>query len=208
MDSWMPANASQGVLLAENEISAVLVNNDADTYSISANPGDMLHITRLGPDSTIYLGLDTAPGTGQGGELLHFDLNGNLLGTIHLPNDSSGFFFYPFGFTVAPDGTFWVPQPNSGNVAHVDASGNLIRSYFVGGDPADAAVRSDGQVFIANPYFLVQQLDPASGSVTVFTNQPIYPIGLTFASAGGNGNLLVSDFFNGVEYFNNSGKPS
>src|SRR5207245_8097508 len=100
MDSWMPANASQGVLLAENEISAVLVNNDADTYSISANPGDMLHITRLGPDSTIYLGLDTAPGNGQGGEMIHLDLNGNLLGPIHLPTTSFCLFFYTYGYSM------------------------------------------------------------------------------------------------------------
>jgi hypothetical protein len=163
----------------------------------------------LGPDSTMYVGVDTRPGQGNGGELLHFDLGGNLLATIHLPNEPFGIgFFYPFGFDVAPDGTFWVPQPNSGNVIHTDASGNLIRSYSLGLSvpiPEDVAVRADGQVLIASTNAgRVQQLDPVSGAVTTFASVSV-PVGLSFAASGGNGDLLVSDFSSGVRFFNSSG---
>jgi hypothetical protein len=187
----------------------VILDNFGNLFSTitnSAIQAGVVQDARLGPDNTIYLGVDTAPGSGQGGEFLHFDLSGNLLGIIHLPNDPGFGFYYPFGFAVAPDGTFWVPQPNSGHVVHVDASGNLIRSYFVGGNAEDAAVRSDGQVFIANTNFgVVQQLDPVSGSVSVFTFQASIPVGVTFASVGGNGSLVVSDFFRGVEFFDTFG---
>src|SRR5262249_11351983 len=71
-----------------------------------------------GPDGNLYVGLDTSPGNGTGGEILKFSPSGTLLATIHLPNDPNqgGFFYYPFGFAVAADGSFWVPQPNTGNI--------------------------------------------------------------------------------------------
>jgi hypothetical protein len=194
-----------GVALYDNN------GNLLNTFNNSALQGGVISGVELGPDSTLYVGLDTSNngfgGGGNGGELVHLDLNGNLLGVIHLPNDPQGFgFFYPFGFEVAPDGTFWVPQPNSGNIIHTDSSGNLLRSYSLGfGDPEDAAVRADGQVFIVNTNFSeVQQLDPVSGNVSVFAFVNV-PIGVAFASSGGNGDLVVTDFFSGVDYFNSSG---
>jgi hypothetical protein len=187
---------------------AIYDNNGVllSTITNTAMQAGVLQDAELGPDNTIYLGVDTAPGSGQGGELLHFDLSGNLLGTIHLPNDQpSGYYYYPFGFDVASDGTIWVPQPSSGNLIHVDASGNLIRSYFIGGNPEDAAVRSDGQVFTADTASsVVKQLDPVSGSATPFTYNTAFPSGVTFTLSGGNGNLMVSDLY-GVGLFDSAG---
>jgi hypothetical protein len=192
----------------------VILDNNGNLLQTITNvalSNGVVQDAELAPDNTIYLGLDTRPGTGQGGELLHFDLSGNLLDTVHLPNEPFAFlgYDYPFGFDVAPDGTLWVPQPNSGNVVHLDKSGNLIRSYFVGLDPQDVAVRSDGQIFVANiTYLRVQQLDPVTGSVTTFAYQPLRPIGVTFASSGGTGNLVVTDFLGGVGFFDSSGNQT
>jgi hypothetical protein len=192
----------------------VILDNNGNllrTITNAAMINGVVQDAELAPDHTIYLGLDTAPGTGKGGELLHLDLSGNLLGTIHLPNEPFAFlgYYYPFGFDVAPDSTLWVPQPNSGNVVHLDAAGNLIRSYFVGLDPQDVAVRSDGQIFIANiTGRQVQQLDPVSGSVTTFAYQPLWPIGVTFASSGGTGDLVVTDLLGGVAFFDNFGNQT
>jgi sugar lactone lactonase YvrE len=161
-----------------------------------------------GPDGNLYVGLDTSGGQGTGGEILKFSPTGILLGVIHLPNDPNqgNFFFYPFGFSLAADGTFWVAQPNTGNVVHLDASGTLIKSYSVGSgsNPEWTAVRSDGQVFVSNETGgIIQQLDPASGTVTTFATDPNgLPLGLSFTAAG---NLLVADPNVGVEVFNGSG---
>src|SRR5262249_22304072 len=124
----------------------------------------------------------------------------------NLPNDPNqgGFFYYPFGFSVASDGTLWVAQPNTGNVVHVGATGSLIQSYPVGGTPEWTAVRSDGQVFVSQEKGgLIQQLDPTSGKHTPFATAPGgLPFGLSF---DGSGNLLVADPNVGIERFNGSG---
>src|SRR5262249_30739139 len=129
--------------------------------------------------------------------------------TIHLPNDPNqgNFFFYPFGFGIAADGTLWVPQPNTGNIVHVDGSGNLIKSYSTGAgsNPEWAAVRSDGQVFISEETTAsVLQLDPGTGNLTTFAVDPYggLPFGLKFSPSG---NLNVSDLFAGVLVYDTSG---
>jgi sugar lactone lactonase YvrE len=157
-----------------------------------------------GPDGNIYVGLDTAPGTGAGGEILKFSIGGVLLATIKLPPDASGGFYYPFGFSIAPDGTFWVAQPNSGSVVHADAAGNLIQSYSVGGNPEWTGVRADGQIFVSNETgSIIQQLDPASGNVTTFASDPFgAPFGISFTAAG---TMLVSDPDVGVLEYDGGG---
>jgi hypothetical protein len=193
--------------------SIALYDNNGNLIQLIQNPAFKAGIisgVELGPDNSLYVGVDTSNGGlgrgGNGGELVHFDSSGNLLGTIHLPNDFFGSgLVYPYGFDVAPDGTIWVPQPNSGNLIHTDSAGNLIRSYFVGGNPEDAAVRADGRVFIANSGFgAVQQLDPGSGNLTPFAIVSA-PMGVAFASPGGNGDLVVTDSSSGIDYFNSSG---
>jgi hypothetical protein len=163
---------------------------------------------QLGPDNTIYVGVDTSGYGAYGAELVHLDANGNLLGTINLPKQTSDdyYFNYPSQFKVAGDGSFWVPQPSVGNVIHVDSSGNLIQSYNVGGGPWDVTVRADGQVFIANRWAsAIQQLDPSSGNVSTFVPDYSYPFGVSFAQQGGNGDLVVTDYYGGVSYYNSSG---
>jgi hypothetical protein len=127
-----------------------------------------------------------------------------------LPDDpANNFYYYPFGFSVAGDGSFWVPQPNSGNVIHVDSSGHLIQSYFVGNVPEDAVVRpSDGQIFIdeylaSSGTTQIVQLDPSTGNVTTFLTSPPY---LAEATAfDPSSNLWVGDFFVGPEVYDTSG---
>ena len=186
--------------------------NLLNTFTNSAlNAG---HITglELGPDNTLYVGVDTSNNglgsMGNGGELVHLDTSGNLLGIIPLPNEPSNpnGYYYPKNFRVAPDGTFWVSQLGFGTVIHVDGKGNLIRSYSVGGFPDEIAVRSDGQVFIANwGLSEVQQLDPVSGNVSDFVDDWALQW-VSFAQSGGNGDLVVSDWYGtGITYYNRSG---
>ena len=186
-------------------------DNSGNLLSTISNPAlnaGLVSGVQLGPDNTLYVGVDTSGYGGYGGELVHLDLSGNLLGIINLPNQAyTDDYYYPFGFKVASDGTFWVPQPSTGDVIHVDNSGNLIRSYYVGGNPEDVTVRADGQVFIANGGISqVQQLDPSSGNVTTFLTDYSDPFSVTFAQAGGNGDLVVTDFssYYGVNYYNSS----
>jgi hypothetical protein len=207
-----------GQLHPEFPAGAVLVNergvNDIAVYDNAGNllrkitnsalQGGVLSSVQLGPDNTLYVGLDTNPGGGQGGQIIHLDVSGALLGIIHLPNDYGYGYYYPFGFDVAPDGTLWVPKPNSAHLVHLDGTGNVLRDYFVGGLLEDVAVRADGQVFLANQYGSVLQLDPASGTVSRFVSLNL-PYGVTFAASGGNGDLVVSDFYYGVRFFNSSG---
>ena len=137
------------IALYDNNLNLLrTINNPALSAGIVSG-------VQIAPDNTIYVGVDTSDGGyggyGNGGELVHFDTNGNLLGIVNLPNEASGNGYdYPNGFKVAADGTFRVPQPGTGNVIHVDSSGNLLQSYYVGGSPEDVTVRADGQVFIAN----------------------------------------------------------
>jgi methionine-rich copper-binding protein CopC len=194
--------------IGPNDIAVLDDNgNRVGTISNAAFNAGVVHSVDIGPDGTIWVGVDTSPGNGTGGELVHFDSSGTFLGTIKLPDDPNqgSFFYYPWGFDVASDGTIWVPQPNTGNVVHVDSSGNLIQSYFVGGNPEGLAVRSDGQVFVAS-YSEVVQLDPASGSTSVFFFTSGGAIGLGFEGLGGTGDLLVADYFSGdVTYLNQFG---
>ena len=69
------------------------------------------------------------------GELLEFNPNtGQLVATISLPDDPADIgYYYPFGFSIASDGSFWLPQPNSYNIIHLDPSGNELASYSTDG---------------------------------------------------------------------------
>jgi hypothetical protein len=103
-----------------------LYDNNGNLLNTISNPAlnaGVVSGVQLGPDNTLYVGVDTAPGSGQGGELVHMDSSGNLLGIIHLPSEPYGSgWYYPFGFRVASDGTFWVPQPNTGHTLSTRSS--------------------------------------------------------------------------------------
>ena len=59
------------------------------------------------------------------------------------PITSNYYWYYPYGFSIASDGTFWIPQPNSENIIHLDASGNEIASYSTAGMMPESAVDRD-----------------------------------------------------------------
>jgi hypothetical protein len=156
----------------------------------------------LGPNNDLYVALDIN-GNPTTGELVHFGLDGTFLGTIALPSDSPGSFLFPFGFDVAPDGTLWLPQRNSGMLLHLDASGHSLGSYTVGGNPADAVVRSDGLVLVTDSSSnQVLDIDPATGQVGVFALVSTHPRGLTLAP---NGDVWVADLGVGAMRFSHLG---
>jgi hypothetical protein len=97
-----------------------------------------------------------------------------------------------------------VAQPNSGNVVHVDATGHLIQSYAIGGNPEWDTVRADGQVFVSNEKGgVIQRVDLTSGHVTTFATDPgTVPLGLNFTSSG---TLLVADPNYGVLEYDTNG---
>ena len=159
----------------------------------------------LGPNNVIYVALSTNFfGSVVEGEIAKFDLAGNYLGSVPLPDDSNFGYLYPYGFDVAPDGSLWVPQLNSGNLVHVDAAGNLLGSYFISFNlPQDAAVRSDGQVFVSQGFSPdVLQLDPGTGTVTPFAFDPNFNAVMLNFQPGGD--LWLGDF-NGPTRFDSTG---
>ena len=83
-------------------------------------------------DNMLYAGVTTniSPSS-VSGELVKIDpLTGAILGTISLPDDPAVYYdnqYYPFGFSIAKDGSFWIAQSNSDNIIHVDAARQLAR---------------------------------------------------------------------------------
>jgi streptogramin lyase len=201
--------AAGDAFVSERGVGVQLVSSSGVIEATLNNPAlqaGVVNGMHIGPNGNLYIGVDTSPGNGTGGEIVEMTQTGTVVTVINLPNDPNqgGFFYYPFGFSIASDGTLWVAQPNTGNVVHLNASGTLIKSYSTGGSPEWTAVRSDGQVFISNDTGgLIQQLDPASGNLTTFATDPGgLPFGLSFTSSG---DLLVADPNVGVERFNSSG---
>ena len=86
---------------------------------------------------------------------------------------SNFFWYYPYGFSIASDGTFWIPQPNSENIIHLDASDNEIASYSTGGYGARERVDRDRwQRLLLRAQWPsgngIYQLNPTSGAVNFF----------------------------------------
>jgi hypothetical protein len=162
----------------------------------------------LGPNNVIYVALSTNfSGPVVQGEIVKFDIYGNLLGTVSLPDDSNVGFLYPFGFDVASDGSLWVPQLNSGNLLHVGPTGTVLASYFVGSTvPQDAAVRPDGKVLVSqgnSPTILL--LDPGTGTFTPFAfDSNFNPVDLNLTPTG---DTWLGDFY-GPTKFDSSGNQT
>jgi hypothetical protein len=137
----------------------------------------------MGPNNDLYVAVPTNYGQGQ---LNHYTLGGQLLNIVTLPNGANGFYYYPFGFDVASDGSLWVPDPNSDTISHLDANGNLIQSYtlydstdnYYVNNPETAQIGPDGAVYIGSGggYSYVFRLDPGTGNVTQFAYDYGYPI--------------------------------
>ena len=161
---------------------------------------------RLGANGDIYVGVDTDPGMGDGGEILHFNGAGMFISCIKLPNDQPFDDIYPPTFAVATDGTLWVPQPNAGQLLHLDGLGNILGSYNVGGRPEAVAIRPDGQLLIDDVALTAADfntmyaynvqillLNPATGSLSTYATTTTafpHPIGFQVAP---NGDLLDCD---------------
>ena len=74
------------------------------------------------------------------------------MATITLPDDpAENFLYYPYGFAIAPDGTFWIPQPNSDNIVHLDASRQRARQLLARRTtlPESASIGADGNVYFS-----------------------------------------------------------
>ena len=105
----------------------------------------------------------------------------------------------PTASAIAPDGTFWVAQPNSGNIIHVDASGNVLATFATGmTTPESAAVRADGQIVVSGfaNYSTGDSvlLDPSTGNTTTFTSAVYEP---QFTSTDPvTGGIWIGDFYN------------
>lgn len=133
------------------------------------------------------------PGSGSvDGELLEFDpITGQQVAAINLPVDNANnFWYYPYGFSIAPDGTFWLSQPNSQNIIRIDASGNLLASYSTAGMvPESASIGADGNVYFTGVNgpdgTAIYQLNTGSGSVNCFAFSPA--ANLTTTAPGGSG---------------------
>jgi methionine-rich copper-binding protein CopC/protocatechuate 3,4-dioxygenase beta subunit len=170
------------------------------SFNSPAFSGLYLFDIALAPDNTFYVLGDLNQFTG---EIIHMNLRGQTLGTIISPVTDSPGFLSPEGFGLdLRDGSFWLALANSGNVVHLDSSGNLMREYFVGSNPDDAAVGPDGAVYVTRVFNNeVDRLDPSTGSVSFFTSAP-FPLNLTWDASG---NLWVGALQGGAEEFNSSG---
>ena len=136
------------------------------------------------------------------GVIVHMDLQGNTLGEITMPVSDNPGFLSPEGFGLAPDGSFWVPLPNSSQIIHVDANGNLLGDYSVGDNPDDAAVGPDGKVYYSLVFSAqIDVLDPTTGITSFFAFSP-FPLDVTWSVAG---DLWVGDIDGGAEEFDSSG---
>jgi serine/threonine-protein kinase len=120
-------------------------------------------------------------------KITKYTADGTLLETIDIPISTTS-----DGFALDPrDGSFWVSQSDAGNMLHLDASGNSLAQYVVGGTPAGVALPSDGSVLFADTSDNdVVRLDPSTGNVTTFVSGLAQPVGLAI---DGNGNVYVGN---------------
>ncbi len=200
--------------------SNILVINEAgqviNTIPINLNYSYTVGEVKLSPyNNELYVGLTTSnpfvvPTQEITGELLELDpVTGKLLNTINLPADPwingnpNFYYFYPFAFDAATDGTFWISQPDSNNIIHVDGSGNVLASYSTGSIlPYSPTVRPDGEVyFTSNTPNAIFLLDPNTGNISQFASQP----NPQFSNLAGTGGLWSADFYNGAQRFDSSG---
>jgi hypothetical protein len=128
-----------------NIIASWAIDNNGSIFGSAGDEG-----LELGPNNDLYVGVATNFGQGR---LDHYTDAGVELGTVPLPNDAGGFFYYPWGFDVTANGDIWVPQTNSGNILHLDSSGNVLETYpTTVYDPQSLAIGPDGNIYVSYPY--------------------------------------------------------
>jgi sugar lactone lactonase YvrE len=203
-DPYVSARTSSGGLIYRLDQATGAVNQTINSPEFSKG---VISGVKLGPDNLLYVALTTSfNATSVSGELVVIDLKGNTIGTIPLPDDpADNFFYHPYGFDVAADDTFWIPEPNSGNIAHVAHDGSLIQRYPVSAIPETAAISPTGDVIStdANTPSALFDLNPTSGVVTTIS-LPVSvggPAGLNFDASG---NLWLADFYGAIDEFSPS----
>ena len=135
----------------------VRVNEAGSVVQVIPVPQDQLYSlsgVELDPvNNMLYAAVTTSFNTNSvSGELLEFNPStGQEVATITLPDDNvENYYYYPYGFSIASDGSFWIPQPNSGNIIHLDASYNEIGTYATSGlMPESASIGTDGNVYFS-----------------------------------------------------------
>jgi methionine-rich copper-binding protein CopC/protocatechuate 3,4-dioxygenase beta subunit len=181
----------------------------AKVIPVSNDPYLSLSGVELDPaNNMLYAAVTTSfngyggPGSGSvNGDLLEFDpVTGAQVATITLPVDNSNYFwYYPYGFQIASDGTFWITQPNSQNIIHLDANYNEVASYSVSGMvPESVTLGTDGNLYIGalnGPNGNgIYQLNPNTGSVSYFYNSPFPQLN---SLVPGGASIWSGDFYNG-----------
>ncbi len=143
------------------------------------------------------------------GELLEFNpITGQQVATITLPVDNAEqYYYYPYGFSIASDGTFWISQPNSENIIHLDASYNEIASYSTAGIvPESASIGTDGNVYFTGlngpSGSAIYQLNTSTGAVNYYAFSPAP--NLTSTAPGGSG-IWSGDYYYGGLLYDYSG---
>ncbi len=159
-------------------VQVIPVNGDPylSLAGVELDPANNMLYAAVTTSSNGYGG----PGSGSvDGELLEFNpITGQQLATIPLPTDQSNYgWYYPYGFSIASDGSFWISQPNSQNIIHLDSSYNEIASYSTAGMvPESASIGTDGNVYFTGLYGPsgtgIYQLNTTSGAVNYFAFSP------------------------------------
>ena len=83
------------------------------------------------------------------------------------------FCYYPYGFSIASDGTFWIPQPNSEQHHPRRCQRQRARQLLRQADylPESASIGADGNVYFStDPSVMVYQLNPTTGAVNFFAS--------------------------------------
>ncbi len=194
-----------------SSISDILrVNTEGQVVQVIPVPQDTLESlsgVELDPvNNMLYAAVTTNFGNSSvSGELVEFNPNtGQEVATIPLPDDPADIgYYYPFGFSIAADGSFWLPQPNSDNIIHLDPSGNELASYSTDGvQPESATIGTDGNVYFTGGSGDIWQLNTTSGSINYFAYSPS-PV-MTSAAPGGSG-IWAGDYYDGGSLYDYSG---
>jgi hypothetical protein len=140
-----PANQAQGVLLAENEIAALLIVTDKDFYSVQVNAGDNLTIDTTTPGGTPANGLQFPNSIDPALDL--YDPNGNLVASAS-GNAGDGRNSH-LTYTALATGTYYV---------RVSRANGTSGEYTVSVQGATGS----------QPPFVVTATNPAAGSAINF----------------------------------------
>jgi protocatechuate 3,4-dioxygenase beta subunit/methionine-rich copper-binding protein CopC len=168
-------------------------------------------------NNMLYVGVTTSDPFDSGnpevtGELVEYDPStGEEVATIPLPSDPwvngnpNFYYYYPYSFAAATDGTFWISQPNSGNIIHVDDAGNLLASYATGiVQPYSPSVRADGQVYFTSDGLGdigLYLLNPGDGTISLLAPQS----SPQYSTIAGTGGVWSPDYNIGAERFDDAG---